>query len=102
LDIWGIGPETADSILLYAFGVPVFVIDAYTKRFLSRMNPGFADYTYEHLQQFFTRSLPRDVELFQEFHALMVRHCKDVCRKQPECMQCDFTDFCSYGRSNSK
>lgn len=75
LELWGIGPETADSILLYALGRPVFVVDAYTRRLcaskaLRGMNPRA---TYEALQESFMGALPRSVKLYNEFHALIVR-----------------------------
>ena len=95
INVRGIGPETADSILLYAYGMPVFVIDVYTRRFLSRM--GISDSKdYETLQRLFQDNLPEDVELYKEFHALIVEHCKRVCKKNPECEKCAFRHECSY------
>lgn len=70
LKIWGIGPETADSILLYAYNKPVFVVDAYTKRLCSAFGLNFKK--YEECQKFFTASLPRSVMLYNEYHALIV------------------------------
>lgn len=70
LSLWGIGPETADSILLYAFGRPVFVVDAYTLRFCRAHGRHFK--TYDSCQSFFESQLPPDAELFNEFHALVV------------------------------
>jgi endonuclease-3 related protein len=75
LTVNGIGPETADSILLYAYERPVFVIDAYTKRFCDHFNL-FNGKKYEEYQEFFESNLPRDVELFKEFHALIVEWAK--------------------------
>jgi endonuclease III related protein len=90
LAITGIGPETADSILLYALEKPVFVIDAYTRRFLA--NHGLRnvqrDASYQELQRFFMDYLPRDTYLYNEFHALIVRLCQSYCRKTPLCGQC--------------
>lgn len=90
LEIKGIGPETADSILLYALEKPVFVIDAYTKRFVTNhglLDAG-TDHAYSDLQQFFMENLPQDTYLYNEFHALIVRLCQSYCRKTPVCAQC--------------
>ena len=95
----GIGPETADSILLYAAGRPVFVIDAYTRRVFSRL--GFtpdAD-TYDGWQRLFTDELPADARLFNEYHALIVRLGKDVCRKRPLCAECPLLPVCPTGQA---
>lgn len=70
LSVWGIGDETADSIMLYAYKKPFFVIDSYTRRFFSRL--GFNFKTYDEWQSFFHDNLPRDYKLFNEFHALIV------------------------------
>ncbi|MEM4306768.1 MAG: endonuclease III domain-containing protein [Candidatus Woesearchaeota archaeon] len=78
LSLWGIGPETADSILLYAGQKPVFVVDAYTKRLLSRLGLCTKEHSYEQIQELFHRWLPTNVELFKEFHALIVRHEKEL------------------------
>ena len=84
----GIGPETADSILLYALDRPVFVVDAYTKRFLKRHGLYDGDYGYHDVQKFFMDNLPRDVYIFNEFHALIVRLCQEHCKKRPDCSLC--------------
>jgi endonuclease-3 related protein len=76
LALWGIGPETADSILLYAYGVPVFVIDAYTRRVLASKKLARHDADYHDLQKIFHDQLPKDAALFNEFHALLVEHGK--------------------------
>ena len=89
LSIPGIGPETADSILLYALGKPVFVIDAYTKRVLSRH--GIIEYekSYDEFQELFHSTLEKSVPLFNEYHALFVRVGKAFCkRKNPLCKNC--------------
>ena len=78
LDIWGIGPETADSILLYAYNKPYFVIDAYTKRIFSRLGYCKEDIKYEELQNLITNKIPKDVDLYKEFHALLVKHGKNL------------------------
>ncbi len=93
LDISGIGPETADSILLYAFERPVFVVDAYTARVAVRhglIEPG-AD--YESLQAVFEDALPPDVTLFNEYHALLVRVGKEYCKRRPCCTGCPLEDL---------
>ncbi len=84
----GIGPETADSILLYALEKPVFVIDAYTKRVLSRHDIMDHDESYGAFQELFHRSLPRNVQLFNEYHALFVKVGKMYCRTKPLCETC--------------
>jgi endonuclease-3 related protein len=88
LRVNGIGPETADSILLYALKKPVFVIDAYTKRVLSRHNMMQHDEPYEAFQELFHAHLPKDVVLFNEYHALFVRVAKEHCRTRPLCTGC--------------
>jgi endonuclease-3 related protein len=88
LRIKGVGPETADSILLYAYGKSVFVIDAYTKRLCARVGMAPEHATYHALQQLFMDNLPRDPELFNEYHALIVKHSKECCRKKPLCEHC--------------
>ncbi|MBN2049643.1 MAG: DNA repair protein, partial [Spirochaetales bacterium] len=72
LNVWGIGPETVDSILLYAFDVPVFVVDAYTFRLWERFFGSSCNKDYHALQESITRELPRDARVYQEFHALIV------------------------------
>src|SRR3989338_3894490 len=79
LSIKGIGPETADSILLYAFNRPVFVIDTYTKRIFSRIGLCSKDVKYDELQQLFMDNLMEDYKMFQEYHALIVEHAKRCC-----------------------
>jgi endonuclease III related protein len=88
LGVNGIGPETADSIVLYALEKPVFVIDAYTKRVLSRHNIMDHDEPYEAFQDLFHSHLERDVRLFNEYHALLVRVAKEHCRTKPICSGC--------------
>lgn len=88
LTVKGIGPETADSILLYALAKPTFVVDAYTFRALSRHGFISEAYAYEELQQLFMEHLPTEVPLFQEYHALLVRLGKAWCRPKPQCEAC--------------
>ena len=80
LGVNGIGPETADDILLYAFQRPVFVIDVYTRRLFSHMEFISGKESYEVLRQWFESSLPADTELFNQYHALIVRHAKERCQ----------------------
>ena len=88
LGINGIGPETADSILLYAANKPVFVIDAYTKRILSRHGLIKKDASYEEAQYLFMSNIPKDLRLYNEYHALIVKIGKEFCRKNPKCHFC--------------
>lgn len=88
LEVKGIGPETADSILLYALNKPTFVVDAYTFRILSRHSLVNDSCSYEELRQLFMDHLPPEVPRYQEYHALLVRLGKDWCRSQPRCDSC--------------
>ncbi len=85
---WGIGPETADSILLYAFHAPVFVVDAYTRRILLRVGLIQGRESYTAVQAIFHDSVERDAALYNEYHALIVEHAKQFCRTRPECGPC--------------
>ena len=94
LSVSGIGPETADSILLYALERPYFVVDAYTRRLFHRHGLVSDCIGYAELQEFFMDVLPRDVALFNEYHALIVRVGKDFCRKtKPRCDICPLAPF---------
>ena len=88
LAVNGIGPETADDILLYAFERPVFVIDTYTRRLLIKLQLITGDESYETLRQLFESALGQDVSLFKEYHALIVRHAKVKCSGQTACEHC--------------
>lgn len=88
LNVNGIGPETADSILLYALDKPIFVIDAYTKKILSRHNILEHDESYDKFQGLFHSSLKRDDKLFNEYHALFVTAGKTFCKTKPLCKSC--------------
>lgn len=88
LEVHGVGPETADSILLYALGKPIFVIDAYTKRILSRHFLTQEGVSYETLQKFFMDHLKPDVDFYNEYHAQIVSVGKDFCRTKPRCRHC--------------
>lgn len=94
LSVHGVGPETADDMLLYAFGRPVFVVDAYTRRLFGRLQKLAGGEDYEHLRRGFEAVLPPEVELFKEYHALIVVHGKQVCRPQPRCAGCVLRQSC--------
>nr|VFJ75616.1 MAG: DNA-3-methyladenine glycosylase III [Candidatus Kentron sp. FW] len=96
LSVHGIGPETADDILLYAFERPTFVIDTYTRRIFSRLNILDGDLPYEILRSIIEGALPTDCRLFNEYHALIVRHGKDICRKRPWCESCCLRPNCTF------
>lgn len=97
LSINGIGKETADSMLLYAFGKPIFVIDAYTKRIYGRVSGNVID-GYEELRLVFEQGMPRDVQMYNEMHALLVEHAKRHCTKRkPKCSGCPLRDMCKMG-----
>lgn len=98
LSLTGIGPETADSIMLYAARQPSFVIDAYTVRLLQRLRLIDGHPGYECLRSGFMNNLPADVQLFNEYHALIVRLCKDYCtRQRPRCAPCPLRPGCPTG-----
>jgi endonuclease-3 related protein len=99
LGIYGIGPETADSILLYAGGRPAFVADAYTLRIGQRLG-WFRKSDYDHAQRYLTRRLPIKPSLYNEFHALLVALAKDHCRKTPLCLNCPLQGVCRYARTH--
>jgi len=88
LSVNGIGPETADSILLYAGAKPIFVIDAYTKRIFSRHGVLSYEKSYDEFQELFMRQLPRSVTLYNQYHGMFVNIGKDFCRKRPLCASC--------------
>ena len=88
LAVKGVGPETADSILLYAGDIPIFVVDAYTRRVLARHGIVRPNATYEEMQALFMGHLPHDAALFNEYHALLVMVGKDYCRTVPRCAVC--------------
>lgn len=95
LSIWGIGEETADSILLYAFHEPFFVVDAYTKRFLFRKKIIPSTKTdYSKVQSLFIHHFPQDTDQYKEFHALLVQHGKEYCKAKPNCAGCFFSENC--------
>jgi endonuclease-3 related protein len=100
LSVNGIGPETADSILLYALGKPVFVVDAYTRRIMSRHRLLGARDGYEAIQSLFMDSLPTNTGLFNEYHALLVKCAKELCKKKKEnCKACPLNEATTYARN---
>jgi endonuclease-3 related protein len=94
LSVNGIGPETADDMVLYAFNRPVFVIDAYTRRLFGRLGLIGGDEGYESLRHAIEAALGPNVAMFNEYHALIVIHAKDVCRVRPRCGECCFSGDC--------
>jgi endonuclease-3 related protein len=96
LSVHGIGEETADSIILYAASQPVFVIDAYTRRIISRIGLAPNSNSYAAYQTLFMNNLPADARLFNEYHALLVCLAKDVCRNRPLCPRCCLNSICRY------
>ena len=95
LSVKGVGPETADDMLLYAFQRPVFVIDAYTRRLFSRLGMVVGDESYEVLRAGFELALEPDAELFNEYHALIVFHAKRFCNTKPKCSGCPVANQCT-------
>lgn len=95
LDVRGLGPETVDSILLYALDRPVFVIDAYTKRVFTRLGM-VREWKYEEWKKFFEDNLPSNVDVYKQFHALIVELAKGSCRKRPLCECCVLGRECSF------
>ena len=99
LSVHGIGPETADDIVLYVAELPSFVMDVYTQRIVDRMLPRHGLHGYDAYQALFERHLPSDAALFNEYHALLDAHAKDVCTKrEPRCASCVLSDLCATGR----
>lgn len=96
LGVWGIGEETADAIILYAAHQPTFVIDAYTRRVFSRMGFVSGDAAYGELKGFFEATVPRDLYVFKEFHALIDELAKRFCKTRPDCDGCPVSDLCGF------
>lgn len=100
LAVYGIGPETADSIILYAAEQPIFVIDAYTRRIFARLDLARDDLPYAELQQLFMSNLLHDLQMFNEYHALIVALGKNVCKKSaPRCAECPLQETCTTFRA---
>ncbi len=100
LSVHGIGPETCDSILLYAGDKPIFVVDAYTVRLCQRY-PLINSKKYEEIQELFQKNLPKNVNLFNEFHALIVELGKNYCKIKPVCEKCPLNEGCKYAINNN-
>jgi endonuclease III related protein len=96
LSVNGIGPETADSILLYSLGAKIFVVDAYTMRMFSRLGVLTGAEKYHVVQDLFHRSFRGSAVEYNEYHALIVAHGKDYCRKKPVCDACCLATICSW------
>ncbi len=94
LAVAGIGRETADSIVLYAASLPLFVVDAYTRRLLARLGLLRGTEDYDTIAALFMRHLPRDVGLYNDYHAQIVLLGKDVCRPRPLCERCPLSRLC--------
>lgn len=102
LSVHGVGEETADSIILYAAHKPIFVIDAYTRRIVTRLGLAPANNSYEAFQALFMDNLHHEEVLFNEYHALLVCHGKATCQRVPVCDGCCLTSLCPFpGSSNS-
>lgn len=100
LEVNGIGPETADSILLYWFNEPVFVVDSYAFRIFKRQGI-YEDNNYDELQRLLIRNLPNKSQMFNEYHALIVQHAKNICLKNnPKCVKCPIKTSCTYSNNN--
>lgn len=95
--VWGIGPETADDIVLYGANKPSFVIDAYTKRLLRRLGFSIVPDSYDTYQSLFHDALPPDPYLFNEYHALIDYHSARICKSRPDCTSCVLEDECPTG-----
>ncbi len=102
LNVHGIGEETADDMLLYALDMSVFVIDAYTRRLLFRLGLAPEKGPYSMYQDIFMKHLLADVPLFNEYHALIVTHSANVCKREPVCQGCCLLEVCPTGRERMK
>ncbi|MCH7593151.1 MAG: hypothetical protein IIB27_01410 [Chloroflexi bacterium] len=101
LGVWGIGEETADDIILYAAEKPSFVIDTYTRRIVDRLGWQVDGDAYGDYRSLFSERLPADATLFNEYHALLVRHAVNVCRPRPACADCCLVAMCPTGRERT-
>lgn len=97
LSLKGVGRETGDSILLYAFGIKIFVIDSYTRRVYQRFIGDRTEYDYDELREIFEKSIESDYKIYNEFHALIVKLSKEFCfKKSPLCKLCPINGYCHY------
>lgn len=94
ISVKGIGKETADSIILYAFNKPIFVVDAYTKRIFSRIGLIKNSIGYDEIQKYFHENLNKNTEIYNDYHALIVEHAKRYCKKKPLCENCILEKLC--------
>lgn len=92
LALWGIGPETADDILVYAFHKPSFIVDAYTRRLLQRLGHHFSNDTS--IRRFLTRDLTEDADIYARYHGVLLRECIDYCQAFPRCAECPLRPYC--------
>lgn len=99
LSIYGVGEETADTILLYAAQKPSFVVDTYTYRLLERLGLFSGKFHYGRLREIFMDNLPHDSHLFNQYHALIVRHGARICQKTPQCDKCMLRSQCPTGKA---
>lgn len=97
LSLNGIGPETADSILLYALEKPYFVVDAYTRRMVNRLGIINGE-DYNDIQIFFEKNIPKKTGIYKEYHAMIVELAKNFCRAKPDCGSCPLSGDCAYGK----
>jgi len=95
LKTYGIGEETADCILLYAFNKHIFVVDSYTERIFNRINIAGSQLNQQKIRKICNKLIPG--EIYNEYHALLVKHCKEFCKKKPLCKKCFLTDSCLHG-----
>lgn len=97
LAVWGIGPETADSILLYAGDKMIFVVDTYTKRIFYRLGMVEENISYQEMQEFLEHHIPQNLYIYNEYHALLVGLGANYCKKsRPRCSQCPLQNLCKY------
>lgn len=94
LSIYGVGDETADDIMLYAFGRPFFVVDAYTRRIFGRLGLVDPKLKYADLQSIFQDGIPKNTALYNEYHGLIVVHGKSICKPRPVCSECPLDAEC--------
>ncbi len=102
LSVRGVGRETADSIMLYALGVPIFVIDAYTRRIFGRIGMLDPAADYDEIRLFFESRLEPDAAVYGDFHAQIVRCAKEYCQSRPICLKCPLAGRCSHGVPNGR
>ncbi|MGC8568264.1 MAG: endonuclease III domain-containing protein [Candidatus Micrarchaeia archaeon] len=103
LSLKGIGPETADSIILYAANKKTFVIDAYTRRIMERVNGIRQDMPYDKMQKYFEKQIPDDLEIYKDLHAQLVKLGKEFCFKNsPACIECPLSNVCKYKKIKNK